>query len=215
MHTYNINGTNLCAVDSFADLGVRRTASGDYAGHCATVASKASKMSGAIRRAFHIKPRELMWPVFQRYILPILMYGSQAWNPVLKRDVRILEGVQQRYTKTIWGMKDMSYAERLRAFNALSVANMRCYADMVFIYKCVHKLANISSADVGLVPLTSKTRGCGYRLKQSRPYNKTYGNLFQYRAVSQWNKLPINIVSSKSIKLFKTALYQHLFANQL
>ena len=156
-----------------------------------------------IRRAFLIKPRALMWPAFQLYVLPLLMNDSQAWNPFLKRDVHLLEGVQKRFTKAIWCMRDMSYAELLRALNILSVANQRSCADMVFVYKCVHRLVNISAADIGLVPLTSNTRGCEYRLKQNGPFNKTCGNLFPYRAVSQWNKLPIDIISSKSLNCLK------------
>ena len=107
-----------------------------------------------------------MWPAFQLY-------------PFLKHDVHIL------YTKAIWGMREILYAERLHALNTLFVANQRSYADMVLVYKCVHRLVNISTADVGLVPLISNTRGCGYCLKQKRPYNKTCGNLFPFTAVSQ------------------------------
>ena len=56
LHTYKIDGSNLSTVDSFVDLGVYRASSGDYAGHCAVVIAKASRISGVIRRAFHIKP---------------------------------------------------------------------------------------------------------------------------------------------------------------
>ena len=105
LYTYKIDGSNLRTIDSFVDLGVHCASSGDdYAGHCAAVTAKASRISGVICRAFHIKPRALMWPAFQLYVLPILMYGSQAWNPFLKRDVHLLERVQKRYTKAIWGM---------------------------------------------------------------------------------------------------------------
>ena len=207
LYTYMIDGSNLSTVDRFVDLGVHYASSSDYVGHCAAVAAKASRISGVIHRAFLFKLHALMWPAFQLYVLPILMYGSQAWKPFLKRDVHLLEGVQKRYTKAIRGMRDMSYAERLRALNALSVVNQHSYVDIIFAYKCVHRLANISAADIGLAPLSSNTRGCGYRLEQNRPYNKTCGNIFPYRAVSQRNKLPIDIIFSKHIKLFKIALH--------
>ena len=119
-----------------------------------------------------------MWPAFQLYVIPILMYGSKAWNFYLKCDVHLLEGVLKCYTKAIWGTQDMSYAERLCALNALSVANQRSYADMVFVYKCVNRLVNISAANIGLVPLSSSTRGCGYSLNQNRLTTRLVATFF-------------------------------------
>ena len=74
LYTYKIDGSNHSTVDSFVDLGVHCASSGDYAGHCAAVATKASRISGVIRKAFHIKPRALMWPEFQLCALPIRIY---------------------------------------------------------------------------------------------------------------------------------------------
>ena len=80
-YNYTIHGASLQSVNKFADLGIQGNSCACYAGHCMEISAKASKMAGAIRRAFQHKTRDLMWPAFQTYILPKLMYCSQAWSP--------------------------------------------------------------------------------------------------------------------------------------
>ena len=63
LHEYRIHRTTVKSVVSFNDLGVLRTAVG-YSGHCDSLVAKASQVAGAIRRAFHYKSSELMWPAF-------------------------------------------------------------------------------------------------------------------------------------------------------
>ena len=90
-------------------------------------------------------------------------------------------------------------------FNSL-VIKFNSFADMVFTFKYVHKLVNCSAADLGIFPLNSITWGNSCRLRQRHPNNKTCANLCCFRAVSTWKKLPSNIVTCKSLSLFKDLL---------
>jgi hypothetical protein len=63
-HVYYIYRLPLAVIDSFQDLGVRRTAYATYNGHCAELAAKASRVAGSIRRAFPSASRKLRWPAF-------------------------------------------------------------------------------------------------------------------------------------------------------
>ena len=210
MHEYSIHRTTIKSVVSFKDLGFLRTAVG-CSGHCDNLVAKASQVVGAIRRAFHYKSSELMWPAFQLYVIPKIMYLSQAWNPWLKREINALEKLQRRYTKTIHELRGLSYEERLRRLNVLSLTNRRLYADMTFIYNCLNGRVNFSAADIGLRLKSTITRANGLELEQICPRNNTFANLFRCRAVLQWHKLPVNIVSAKSINVFKRLLHNYLF----
>ena len=53
----------------------------------------------------------------------MLMYCSPAWRSFLKRDIKILETVQRRYTKRLSGLHDLAYSDRPRALGALSPEN--------------------------------------------------------------------------------------------
>jgi hypothetical protein len=146
-----------------------------------------------IRRAFPSAACALRWPAFQSYVMPIIMYLSQAWHPKLKRDVLLLEKVQQRFTK--------------------SIANRLVYADMVFVHKCLYGKINVDISDLGLVPLASCTRANGCRLAQRHSNSKT-SHLFCIRAACKWNKLPPALVSCRSLSMFKILLHNHLFLSQ-
>ena len=122
-HEYHIKDQVTKVVDNFTDLGVRRSAYAPYSGHCEALATKACKVAGTIHRAFRSNSRSLLWPAFEVYVLPILMYLSPARSPKLKRDIDSLEKVQQRYTKLICNLRNLPYKERLRELNALSLSN--------------------------------------------------------------------------------------------
>ena len=121
---------------------------------------------GLSRKLQTINSRSLLCPAFELYVLPILMYLSSAWSPKLKRDIDSLEKVQRRYTKLICNLRKLPYKERLRELNAHSLSNRRIYADMIFIYKCLHDNINFPTCDFGLVLVASATKGCGCRLRQ-------------------------------------------------
>ena len=141
------------------------------------------------------------------------MYLSQAWHPKLKRDVLLLEKIQRRFTKSIRELRGLSYVERLRVLQALTIANRMLYADMVFVHKCLHGKVNVDVSGLGLVPLVSNTRATGCRLAQRHSNNKT-SHLFCIRAVSNWNKLPAALTSCQSLSLFKSLLHKHMLLNQ-
>ena len=147
------------------------------------------------------------WTAFQYYVLPVLMYCSPAWNPVAIGKINLIEKVQRRYTKRIGELRHLSYNDRLRSLGVLSLRDRRSYADMVYIYKALHGLVNFPSADMGLIPASSTTRGLSNRLRQRRITTRADGALFCCRAPAMWNRLPAKITSCTSLKTFK----QHLF----
>jgi hypothetical protein len=209
-NVYTINKQSISVVDSFRDLGVMRCADAQFSTHCHDVIAKANRMCGIIRRTFNSRHRNIMWPAFTSYVLPLLSYCSPVWCPYQQRDVNALEKVQRRYSKRISGLDNVQYSERLKSLNSLSLASRRVYADLLTVYKYTHGLVNCPATEAGLHVSTTATRGGGLRLYQHRAANVACGNLFPFRAASAWNKLPINVANSKSLGLFKRSLVKHL-----
>jgi Reverse transcriptase (RNA-dependent DNA polymerase) len=210
-HTYVIRGAPMVVFDSFQDLGMIRSASGRYEGHCEAVVARAKRASGAIRHVFHLNAPHLLWPAYQIYVQPILMYGSVAWNPTQRRDIHAIESVQRRLTKTISGLRSLSYESRLGELGALSLERQRQYADMVFCYKALHGMFACPAEELGLHLRRTGGRGGGIRLMQrSKASSGTSSTFYSIRAPSNWNKLPLTLLSSASLQTFKHKLRIYL-----
>ena len=137
-----------------------------------------------IRHTFRSRHRNLLWPAFLYYVLPILTYCSQVWNPFLQRNILLLERIQRSFTKRIRGLESITYYERLNSLGAFTLTNRRSYADMttVALYKFLHHHINCTASDAGIVPVSSVTRSDGLRLVQLRPTNLSCTNRFSIRS---------------------------------
>ena len=120
-YRYHLQGDLLKSTDTVSDLGILRASSRGYDQHFAEVSTKASKLSGAIIRAFHGSPASISMLAFNTYVLLILMYASPIWNPSFVRNKTILENAQRRFTKRLTGYRNKSYDQRLHDLKVMSL----------------------------------------------------------------------------------------------
>jgi hypothetical protein len=209
---YTLKDKPLAKTTTIIDLGVIRSSEFISTEQCMKLATKAARAAFLIRRSFGFGSRELLWPAFQAYVLPILMYCASSWSPSHQYNCNIIEKVQQRYTKSIRGLHDLPYNERLRELRALTLRNRRVYADMTFIFKCLHGYINCEPSSFGLHTTSRSNRP---RLTQKLIKNKAHGSTFSCRGPSTWNKLPPDITCCQSLNVFKRKLFNHLIGTQL
>ena len=147
---YVIKDAVLQTFDTVKDIGIIRLASGSYSDHCRAVASKANSIAGAILHIFLNSSPKLLWPAFQSFVLPILMYGSSLWNPTLVKDTQCIERVQRRFTKRLRGFSALSYADRQKELGAHTLAVRRTCADAVLIHRALRGGINYPACDLGV-----------------------------------------------------------------
>ena len=136
--------------------------------------------------------------------------ASPIWCPAQRHDIHMLESVQRRFSKRLSGQRNATYEQRLHNLQMLSLESSRFEADMITVFKVLHGLIGISPNDVGLTLCTNNTRAGGLRLQQQHIRTYATANLFMFRAAREWNCLPLNVVSSATLTVFKNRLHSWL-----
>ena len=86
-----------------------------------------------------------------------------SWKPFLRQGVNLLENVQRRYTKRIWGMRKRPYVGCLSCFSALSLERSLELADLYYAYKINHGFEGLSLDEAGISLQKGVTRSFGLR----------------------------------------------------
>lgn len=136
-----------------------------------------------------------------------LEYASSVWAPYTIHHIRKLESVQRRATKQLPGLKDLSYAERLKSLKLPTLSFHRVRGDMIEVYKIMNNLYDQYASNDILITWESQvdrtSRGNSKKLYLTRSNTKIRKHSFAIRVVETWNHLPDSIVNAPSLNTFK------------
>ena len=144
------------------------------------------------------------------YIRPILEYNTQIWNPYTVGDIDLIEGIQRKFTKSLLGLSNLPYNERLNRLNLQPLEIRRIFFDLILLYKIVHGLIDINPSDFFQYS-TNSTRGHSYKIliQYSRVNVRKY--FFINRVAPIWNCLDESTVNSTSVHSLKKKLLEFNF----
>jgi hypothetical protein len=204
-HSYNLLNQQIANTNQSKDLGVKFESDLSFHLHSNSAVNKALCTLGAIRRTFKHLPQQDYINLYKSKIRSILEYASPVCQPLFKKDMRRLEAVQARATKT-HGIHHLPYPERLRKLGLPSLEYRRLRADMVTIYRITHQIDDVAHHDL-LPPLsTSTTRGHPFKLTKERTRTTKARNILRHRPIDTWNSLPTEVVTAPSLNAFKNRL---------
>lgn len=109
----------------------------------------------------------------------------------------------------------MSYVDRLAVLRLESLELRRIKADLIFLYKIIHGLADIDCLDYFSFN-NNYVRTGGHQIKITVQDSRTYirKNFFINRVIPIRNSLDYNVVSSSSLNVFMASLMNCNLSNR-
>ena len=129
----------------------------------------------------------------------------QAWSPHLLGDIDRLEKVQARATKSVRGLGNYSYEERLKMLKLHSLSKRRLRGDLIEVFKMVKGLSGLNFEDFFQYAVQRNTRGHRFKLFKPRSGPKRFV-FFSQRVINVWNDLSESVVEAESLNAFKNRL---------
>ena len=90
-----LNGHQLAQVSSYKYLGVTITSDLMWSTHITQICNKTRRLIGLFYRSFYKhSSSNTMLKLYSSYIRPHLEYAAAAWDPLLKKNIDLLEDTQ-------------------------------------------------------------------------------------------------------------------------
>ena len=134
----------LECVSEGKDLGVIVSDDLKWEQQCSQTVAKANKVLGLIKRNFIDRSKEAIIPLFKSLVRPHLEYCCQIWNPHYIKDIKLVEGVQRRATKIVWGMENLDYEERLNRLGLMRLDRSRVRSDLLETFKIINEYYDLT-----------------------------------------------------------------------
>ena len=137
-NVYSLNNTVLERSDIEKDIGVIIHESLKPADQCTRAAWAANCALGQMSRALHVRDAKTWTKLYTTYIRPYLEYSTPAWSPWARKDIEVLEKVQQRALRQITTLGHLSYHEKLNRLGLTTLEERRMRTDMIQVWKILN-----------------------------------------------------------------------------
>ena len=211
--SYNINSTPLMKVSSPKHLGVTLSCDLSWKSHVLSVAAKANRVLGLLKRTFG-RCSEAIKMGYISMVRPMIEYACPAWNPHQQYLSDKLERIQRNASR-LFLSKDITYDERLSKLRWMHLKTRRNFLSLIQLFKYIKGFCIVNLDDY--VKFSSCRTRCTNRYKIWEPYART--NILKYsfwhRYNDEWNSLPKDIVEAVSVSNFKRRLYKMLIKDSV
>jgi len=215
-YTYFLNGSPLNAPETVTDLGVDVDPLLKFDHHINKIIKKAYSRIGILFKGFASREVQLLKQAYITYIRPVLEYASSVWSPHLLKHINSLERVQKYFTKHIPSLRQFSYPERLALIGLEPLEVRRLKFDLILYYKSFNNLIALPhNLYFSVQSNLSQTRTGGNRLIPVLCNTNTFANDFFNRCVNCYNSLPLDVINSHSLSVFKNYLSHIDLANYI
>ena len=206
---YDMNGVTMQMVKDEKDLSVIVSADMKWERQCIEVVKKANKMLGLIKRNFQDRSKDTIVPLYKSLVRPHQEYCCQVWCHILKKDIKLIEGVQQRATKLTEDVKYLSYDERFMRLGLTHLDKRRVRSDLLETFRIVHSIDKIDE-ELFFEFDSGGRRGHSCKLFKKCTMLDIRKFAFSNQSVNTWNALSQDNVNCTTINAFKRHIQNEL-----
>ena len=146
---------------SVRDLGVHLTPDFKWVVQVNKAVQSSKIMANWVLGVFLDRSPDVMITLFNSMVRSSLEYSCPVWNPATILEVEKLESIQRSFTSHINGCKDMSYWDRLKKLDLLSLQRRRERYVILQVWKIIH---DVSPNDINIQFYKSDRLGLRCRL---------------------------------------------------
>lgn len=177
--------------------------------HVNYVCAKACRVLGFLRRnakRFPVKTKELL---YKTNVRPILEFACTVWDPRIKSDIGKLERVQNLAIRFV--LKDysrnFSVSTAKRSLGWDSLQHRRRVLRLKFFHNIFHNKTGIDKSCYLMSPdYVSLRTDHSCKIKEISCRTELFKHSFFPKTISEWNKLPKNVVTIMSNDVFSCSL---------
>lgn len=130
-------------------------------------------------------------------------YHVQLWCSQHRKDTDLLEWVQRRVTKMVWGTEHFAYKEKLRQLRFLSLEKERLQGDLIEVSQSL-KGANKKEVDkIFSRACWDRTRVNGFNQKEGQFSLHIGKKCFMMKVEKRWNVFPREVVDAASLEMIE------------
>jgi hypothetical protein len=206
-HRYHLHDQLIESMDLQKDLGVIVNTNGRFVDHINIIAKKANRLVGMVKRRLLSRQPDLLRKIYNLYILPVLTYNSEVWNPIYLGQINQLEKIQRRFTRLL--NTEDEYYDRLKTLNLQTLKCVRSQADLKLMHQMFNNDSALSFEDFFVVSNGSKTRGDTENVIRTQTSKKNVRiHSFSDRQVKKWNGIP-RCIRESNMACFKEHIREH------
>ncbi|PKU44706.1 hypothetical protein llap_4980 [Limosa lapponica baueri] len=169
-------------------------------------AQKTNYILGCTKRSVTTRSREVILLVYSALLRTHLEYCVKLWSPQHRRDMDLLEQVQERATKMIRRLKHLSYEDRLREFSLFILEKRRLQGDLIIAFQYLEGAYRRDGEGLLMKECSDRMKGSDFKLKVGKFRLDIRKKLFAVRVVRHWNTLPRKVVDVPSLEVYKARL---------